>query len=173
MFPEISRPDVLSPKVCKKPLELPMGFVETTTKKKAATVEPKKLVDSLVDELKAKKAWEIAVAPAKAIPMNLVMSYMTGNSLQIIPIMMTFTLFWNPVKAIFNETSIAFNGLRTEKNATNISLAQVAFVVCQLAAMSVGLYKLYKMGLLPTTEADWLAWKSPMRIVEAIAVVHK
>ena len=171
MHSEISNPDVLSPKACKKPLSLPPGFVDTASKKKVAPIGPKKQSAAQVDDLKRKKAWEIAVAPAKGIPMNLFMSYMTGNSLQIIPIMMTFSLFWNPVKAIFTETNAAFTNLWTEKNASNIILAKVAFVICQIAAMSVGLYKFYKMGLLPTAESDWLAWKAPMRIVEMCAVV--
>lgn len=168
MFDEISRPAVVVPKVSKKPLALPPGFADSQ-KKTVASVGPQKRSTD-VEDLKMKKAWEIAVAPAKSIPMNAFMSYMTGNSLQMIPIMMSFSLFWNPVKAIFIETNVAFSSLRTDKNSANIMLAQVVFVICQVAAMMVGLYKFYKMGLLPTAESDWLAWKTPMRIKELCAV---
>ncbi len=42
--------------------------------------------------LKLKKAWEIALAPAKQLPMQAIMGYMSGNSLQIFSIMMVFML---------------------------------------------------------------------------------
>jgi ER membrane protein complex subunit 4 len=35
------------------------------------------------DTLKLKKSWEIALAPGKQLPMQLIMSYMSGNSLQV------------------------------------------------------------------------------------------
>lgn len=124
-----------------------------------------------LDELKVKKAWEVAYAPAKAIPMNLIMSYMTGNSLQMIPIMMTLMLLWNPLKAIFTETNASFRSLRTEGNAADILLTKGVFVICQLASMLVGVWKLNKMGLIPNSEADWLAWRSPDVPVEKLLVL--
>lgn len=33
--------------------------------------------------MKLKKSWEIALAPGKQVPMQLIMSYMSGNSLQV------------------------------------------------------------------------------------------
>jgi hypothetical protein len=43
--------------------------------------------------LKIKKAWEIALGPAKQLPMQAIMGYMSGNSLQIFSIMMVFMLW--------------------------------------------------------------------------------
>lgn len=34
----------------------------------------------------------------------------------------------------------------------------ILFILCQLACTSVGLYKCWSMGLLPTEASDWLAW---------------
>lgn len=162
--------DLLLPQV--KPrfggeLASPPGFATET---KARKVEPtKKPSESQLDQLKVKKAWEIATGPAKSIPMNLIMSYMTGNSLQMIPIMMTLMLFWNPLKAIFTETGPAFLGLANERNAQEIIFPRIVFVLCQLANMGVGVWKLNKMGLVPNGEADWLAWKDAAQVVERLS----
>ena len=51
--------------------------------------------------LKMKKAWELALAPAKSIFMTLFMLYMSGNSVQIFSIMITAMTLMNPMKAIF------------------------------------------------------------------------
>ncbi|CAK9442211.1 uncharacterized protein LODBEIA_P59540 [Lodderomyces beijingensis] len=121
--------------------------------------------DADLDLLKSKKIWELAIAPAKSMPMTLFMSYMAGNSLQIIPMTMTFMLLWNPIRAIFNDTNAMFKNLQAKKNSNEILLAKVVFILFQLLNMAVGVYKLYNMGLIPHSEADWLAWKqlSPVK----------
>ncbi|KAF4943920.1 hypothetical protein F66182_18700, partial [Fusarium sp. NRRL 66182] len=66
----------------------PPGF---TTKATGKQHETKSVVDRKpieTDTLKLKKAWEVALAPSKQIPMNAIMMYMSGNSLQIFSIMM-------------------------------------------------------------------------------------
>jgi hypothetical protein len=47
------------------------------------------------------RAWDVAMGPAKSIPMNAIMIYMSGNGVQIFSVMITAMLFWNPLKAIF------------------------------------------------------------------------
>lgn len=159
--------DILSPKVVQplKDVVSPPGFTEKTPKKSVA----KKLVN--LDDLKTKKAWEIAIGPAKSIPMNLIMSYMTGNSLQLIPIMMTMMLFLNPLKAIFTDTNKVFNNLQTNKNGSVIVQAKVVFVLCQLACMSIGIWKLNLMGLIPNSEGDWLSFKTPAFFPEKLVTL--
>ena len=46
-----------------------------------------------MDTLKLKKCWEIALAPAKQLPMQAIMAYMSGSSLQIFSIMMVWMLY--------------------------------------------------------------------------------
>ncbi|CBF70499.1 hypothetical protein AN5951.2 [Aspergillus nidulans FGSC A4] len=58
------------------------------------------------DTLKLKKAWEIALAPSKQIPMNAIMMYMSGNSLQIFSIMMVFMLFKGPIQGLINTNNV-------------------------------------------------------------------
>lgn len=165
-YDELLRPSVVQP--ASGDIVSPPGFSADSVKSK--TAQPtKKPTQAELDKLKIKKAWEVATGPAKSIPMNLIMSYMTGNSLQMIPIMMTLMLFWNPLKAIFSETGPAFRDLANERNSTEIILPKIVFVLCQLANMAVGVWKLYKMGLVPNGEADWLAWKVPTAVIERLA----
>lgn len=46
------------------------------------------------------KAWEAAMAPAKSIPMNLMMLYMSGNGVQIFSMMVVYMTVVNPLKGI-------------------------------------------------------------------------
>lgn len=145
----------------------PLGFSGTSKK-----LTPRKpLSDAELDTLKAKKAWEVAMGPAKSVPMNLIMGYMTGNSLQIIPISMTFMMLLNPLKAIFTETNRAFKGLEP-KDRGMLLLLRFVFIMCQVASMMIGIYKLFKMGLIPHSEADWLFWLHPVQYREHVYVLN-
>ena len=100
------------------------------------------------DTLKVKKAWEIAIAPAKALPMNAVMMYMSGNSLQIFSIMMVFMLFKNPIQSLM-QTNQAFTRFETEGTRRTIWLTKAAYVAMNLVALALGVWKVNGMGLLP------------------------
>lgn len=52
------------------------------------------------------------MGPAKTIPMNAIMIYMSGNGVQIFSVMITAMLFWQPIKAIFS-----LNQSKSEKEA--------------------------------------------------------
>lgn len=161
--------DLLSPQVIQPLADIvaPAGFdIDNSKSKKVTTI--KKPAQSELDELKVKKAWEIATSPAKNIPMNLIMSYMTGSSMQIIPITMALMLLWNPLRSIFTETGSAFNGLLNERNSDKLVLPKMVFVICQLLNMAIGLWKLNQMGLIPNREADWISWKPVAQITERV-----
>lgn len=162
MVKEVANPSIVSRM---DNIVAPAGFDVVTQKSKKSTPIKKPTVKEL-DSLKVKRAWEIATGPAKSIPMNLIMSYFTGNSLQMIPIMMALMLLWNPLKAIFTETLRAFGPLTTNSNSSEILLPKIVFVIFQLANMGVGVYKLNNMGLIPRGEADWLGWKVFTEITE-------
>jgi ER membrane protein complex subunit 4 len=131
----------------------PPGFTLPTTtqpsKKSKNAVTPRKQPSGEeMDTLKLKKAWEMAIAPAKQLPMNAIGMYMTGNSLQIFSIMMVFMLFKAPVQAILNIQN-TFSRLETEGNRANMVVAKLAFVGCNLLALALGIWKVNGMGLLP------------------------
>lgn len=101
-----------------------------------------------MDTLKLKKAWEVALAPVKGLPMSAIMMYMSGNSLQIFSIMMVFMAFKNPIMGLMG-TNQAFERFQSQNNSGAIVQTKLVYVACQLLALAVGVWKLNAMGLLP------------------------
>ena len=101
-----------------------------------------------MDTLKLKKAWEVALAPIKSLPMTFFMMYMSGNTLQIFSIMMVFMAFKNPIMGLVG-TNQAFERFETETNKAQLFKVKIAYVVMQLVALGVGMWKINAMGLLP------------------------
>jgi ER membrane protein complex subunit 4 len=101
-----------------------------------------------METLKLKKAWEVAIAPAKQLPMNAIGMYMSGNSLQMFSIMMVFMLFKAPIQALMNinQTFVRFE---TEGKRQELLMVKAAFVGCNLLALALGTWKVNQMGLLP------------------------
>ena len=52
------------------------------------------------DELKEKRAWDVATAPVKSLPMQAFMLYMSGGGVQIFSIGIVFMLLLTPFKNI-------------------------------------------------------------------------
>ena len=174
----------------------PPGYTSTTQlsrSKSSKTTTPRKPPSPEdMDVLKPKKAWELALAPAKQLPMNAIGMYMTGNSLQIFSIMMVFMLFKAPVQALLNVQQ-TFARLETDGNRSQMVVVKMAFVACNFLALGLGIWKVNGMGLLPyvypqhisewriarldmnfmltfhvrrTTRSDWLAWETARDPIE-------
>ncbi|KAJ3052189.1 hypothetical protein HK097_006741 [Rhizophlyctis rosea] len=123
-----------------------------------------------MDNLKLKKAWDAALAPAKNIPMNAFMLWMSGNSVQIFSILMTAMLLFNSAKATVAVSSVfqkfAITPRAPHKPSTPIAQlaadpllpAKLTYIIMQLACLGLGVWKCGKMGLLPTAQSDWLAF---------------
>lgn len=56
-------------------------------------------------EIQVTKAWEAAYAPAKTIPMNFMMMWMSGNSVQIFSMMVVAMMIMNPLRGIMSINS--------------------------------------------------------------------
>lgn len=69
-----------------------------------------------MDTLKLKKSWEIALGPAKQLPMQAIMGYMSGNGLQIFSIMMVFMLYGS---AICYFTAVSANNIQVQESFTS------------------------------------------------------
>jgi ER membrane protein complex subunit 4 len=95
-----------------------------------------------------KKAWEIALAPSKQIPMNAIMMYMSGNSLQIFSIMMVFMLFKGPLQGLMN-TNAAFVKFETDTTRGRLLVVKAVYVLMQFVLLGLGVWKVNAMGLLP------------------------
>ncbi|KAJ2970366.1 hypothetical protein NQ176_g8221 [Zarea fungicola] len=146
----------------------PPGFSGPSSpkKQKDSKAQPRKPpTHEEMDTLKLKKAWEVALAPAKGLPMTLIMMYMSGNSLQIFSIMMVFMAFKNPIMGLAS-TNQAFERFQTESNAGKILQTKLVYVAMQILALGVGIWKVNGMGLLPTTRSDWLMWEAQREAVE-------
>ncbi|EHK22310.1 uncharacterized protein TRIVIDRAFT_60824 [Trichoderma virens Gv29-8] len=117
------------------------------------------------DTLKLKKAWEVALAPVKGLPMTAIMMYMSGNSLQIFSIMMVFMAFKNPIVGLMS-TNQAFERFQTDSNSGQILQTKLVYVAMQFLALAVGIWKINSMGLLPTTRSDWMMWENLREPVE-------
>lgn len=101
-----------------------------------------------MDTLKLKKAWEVALAPVKQLPMTAIMMYMSGNSLQIFSIMMVGMAFKNPIMGLM-ATNQAFEKLESEGTKAKITMVKAVYVAMQLLALALGIWKVNGMGLLP------------------------
>ena len=112
-----------------------------------------------LDALQVQKAWQIALQPLKSLPMNFFMSYMSGTSLQIIPIMAALMLLSGPIKAIFSVKQAFKPVLGNPRTSSTITGAILLYIIGQCALMYIGIRKLNQMGLIPNTKSDWLAWE--------------
>lgn len=111
---------------------------------------------------KKKKMWELATSPAKSILMNIGMSYMSPNDIQVIPIMMLFMLFINTFKEIFT-VNVKFQTLdksiETEIDSYDLIIMKFVYILSCCGNLLVGLWKLNSMGLIPNKSSDWLSWE--------------
>lgn len=99
-----------------------------------------------MDVLRTKKAWEVALAPVKQLPMTGFMMYMSGSGLQIFSIMMVFMAFKNPIMGLMS-TQAAFE--KFESKGNRMWEIKAVYVLMQILALALGVWKVNQMGLLP------------------------
>ncbi|KAH8146626.1 uncharacterized protein LAJ45_09309 [Morchella importuna] len=150
----------------------PPGFSHSPHKTKPGSKPTPAPTPIETDELFLKKAWELALAPAKSIPMNAIMMYMSGNTLQIFSIMMTAMLFMNPLKAL-SSVGATFARFENERTRGRLWVVKMAYVGLQVATIVLGVWKVNGMGLLPTTRSDWLAWERERQPLEYSAAAFQ
>ncbi|KAF9187897.1 hypothetical protein BGZ51_000992 [Haplosporangium sp. Z 767] len=116
--------------------------------------------------LKVKKAWDVALAPGKQLPMQAFMLWMSGNSVQIFSVAITAMLMFSPIRALMNMSQV-FERYETPSPVkvafmdSKLALPKLAFVAMQILTILLGMWKLNSMGLLPTSHSDWLAFLDP------------
>ncbi|KAJ8589859.1 DUF1077-domain-containing protein, partial [Rhizopogon salebrosus TDB-379] len=113
--------------------------------------------------LKEKRAWDLAIAPAKSLPMQAFMLYMSGGGVQIFSMGIVFMLLLTPFKNIAGMNA-AFTPFAptpaSVKSFKVLPLQKIAYIACNLLTLAVGLWKCRSMGLLPTGTGDWLAFET-------------
>ncbi|ORX36636.1 putative endoplasmic reticulum protein [Kockovaella imperatae] len=152
----------------------PPGFLKARSKETVAIDAPTTDViakrTKKATELKMKRAWDLAIGPAKSLPMQAVMLYFSGSGIQIFSLGMIFMLLTGPIGAIFNilKTFEQFrptplprkDGTIGSPSYMPLILPMLAFVGCQGLLFSLGLYKCSTMGVLPTGTGDWLQFET-------------
>lgn len=144
----------------KKDTLYPPGYTPTDKNDEKSTANLNHIRPAVdLDALQVQKAWQIALQPLKSLPMNFFMSYMSGTSLQIIPIVAALMLLSGPIKAIFSVKQAFKPVLGNPRTSSTITGAILLYIIGQCALMYIGIRKLNQMGLIPNTKSDWLAWE--------------
>jgi len=131
-------------------VQLPPGYAKVAGEQ----LEKSPAAKAKQQELKAKKAWEVAKSPQKSLFMTAFMMWMTGSTIHIFTLMPTAFALFNAVKGMMSVNSV----FARFGNMGNALLPQkLLFVFFHCATLAVALYKCWVLGLLPT-EADWLAF---------------
>ncbi|KAG5651501.1 hypothetical protein H0H81_008395 [Sphagnurus paluster] len=142
----------------------PPGFSKSSTSSSKAPAKANAASSDSYNELKEKRAWEHAIAPAKALPMQAFMLYMSGSGVQIFSMGIVFMLLFTPFKNIagMNEAFAQFAPSTSQHSRAfgTLTLQKVVFIACNLLTLGVGLWKCRSMGLLPTGSGDWLAFET-------------
>ncbi|OCB91344.1 endoplasmic reticulum protein [Sanghuangporus baumii] len=113
--------------------------------------------------LKEKRAWDLAISPAKQLPMQAFMLYMSGGGVQIFSMGIVFMLLFSPFKNLANINSVFAQFAPSTSNAHALStlpLQKLVYLACNALTLALGLWKCKSMGLLPTGTGDWLAFET-------------
>ncbi|KAF9484911.1 DUF1077-domain-containing protein [Pholiota conissans] len=145
-----------------KNLPPPPGFTKSSSSLK--TQSKKSAVSTAsYDALKEKRAWDAAIGPAKSLPMQAFMLYMSGGGVQVFSIGIVFMLLLSPFKNIAGMNEAFAQYAPTSKPSNSIAtlpLQKIVYILCNLLTLGVGLWKCRSMGLLPTGTGDWLAFET-------------
>ncbi|KAJ6620309.1 endoplasmic reticulum protein [Mycena sp. CBHHK59/15] len=116
------------------------------------------------DALKEKRALDLATGPAKSLPMQAFMLYMSGGGVQIFSMGIVFMLLLTPFKNLagMNDAFAPFapSTATNPKALTTLPAQKLVYVLCNLMTLAVGLWKCRSMGLLPLGTGDWLAFET-------------
>ncbi|KAI0792738.1 hypothetical protein C8Q75DRAFT_751101 [Abortiporus biennis] len=152
-----------------KHLPPPPGFAQVTTASSSkSTSKQSSSSTASYETLKEKRAWDFAISPAKSLPMQAFMLYMSGGGVQIFSMGIVFMLLSSPFKNLagMNEAFAPFapaKGGKPSPNAKSLStlpLQKIVYFICNLLTLALGLWKCKNMGLLPTGTGDWLAFET-------------
>ncbi|KAK7037467.1 hypothetical protein VNI00_010959 [Paramarasmius palmivorus] len=115
-------------------------------------------------QIKQDRAWDLAITPAKSLPMQGFMLYMSGGGVQIFSMGIVFMLLLSPFRNIagINSAFAPFAPLdaKNPQSFSTLTLQKLLYIGCNLLTLAVGLWKCSTMGLLPMGTGDWLAFET-------------
>ncbi|GAA6061728.1 hypothetical protein JCM10212_000461 [Sporobolomyces blumeae] len=146
----------------------PPGFVPALSAKGSTTAATAQIPAANLDSLRAQKAWEVALAPAKSVPMQAFMMYMSGGGIQVFSVMSVWFLLKQAVGGMLGVEKVFAPYTAASKSKTSPTSdaprsfleQKLVYLLCQVGLLLVGLWKLNSMGLLPTRESDWMAFRT-------------
>jgi ER membrane protein complex subunit 4 len=112
--------------------------------------------------LNSMRSWEVAMGPLKQAPMNVMISWMAGNSIALFPIMFVGMLLFRPFQSML-ALSKAFEAIEPGPQQM---LQKLTYILGNFVNLAIALYKCHSMGLLPTYASDWLAFATPQERME-------
>ncbi|TDL20117.1 DUF1077-domain-containing protein [Rickenella mellea] len=140
----------------------PPGFASSSSTTRT-TSRPPASASASYAALKERRAWDQAIAPAKALPMQAFMLYMSGGGVQIFSMGIVFVLLLAPFRntAGMNKAFAPFAPTKSDANAlSTLPLQKLVYILCNILTLGLGLWKCRQMGLLPTGTGDWLAFET-------------
>lgn len=111
--------------------------------------------------LVAKLGWSLALGPWKQLPLNAFIMWMAGNTISLFPIMMVVMMLIRPFQSIFSYKDV-FQKLRGDQAL----FQKMVYLLGNVMAVGLGLYKVNSMGLLPTAQSDWLEFMDDREYLE-------
>ncbi|CAH1438542.1 unnamed protein product [Lactuca virosa] len=95
---------------------------------------------------KSQKAWEEAQAPFKQLLMMAFMMWMSGSTVHLFSISITFSALWQPLSALQGVGKV-FEPFKDNK--VDLLAPKLLFISLNLGGMLLGVWKLNTLGLLP------------------------
>eukprot|EP00245_Coleochaete_scutata_P006169 TRINITY_DN20368_c0_g1_i1.p1 TRINITY_DN20368_c0_g1~~TRINITY_DN20368_c0_g1_i1.p1 ORF type:complete len:175 (-),score=33.33 TRINITY_DN20368_c0_g1_i1:413-937(-) len=114
-------------------------------------------------DFKNQKAMEFGQSPFKQVLMMGFMMYMAGTQINLFTIGIVVSGVWQPINALRNLDK-SFEPFKDPRNS--LLLPKLMFVLLQLAALGLCVWKLNALGLLPTHSSDWVSSLSPPSVIE-------
>ena len=112
--------------------------------------------------LNSMRSWEVAMGPLKQAPMNVMISWMAGNSIALFPIMFVGMLLFRPFQSML-ALGKAFEAIEPGPQQM---LQKLTYILGNFVNLAIALYKCHSMGLLPTYASDWLAFATAQERME-------
>jgi hypothetical protein len=133
---------------------MPLGYTDRVIVDNTSVDEGTRLIGM--------RSWDIALGPIKQAPMNVMISWMAGNSIALFPIMFVGMLLFRPLQSMLT-ISKAFEAIESSQYSI---LQKLVYFLGNLVNLGIALYKCHSMGLLPTYASDWLAFETPQSLME-------
>lgn len=90
-----------------------IGYMDPQSMAKYEHEVSKKSGAVATSSIQQAKAWELAMSPAKTLPMNMMMMWMSGNGVQLFSMMVVMMMITNPLKGITSINNGMYKSILT------------------------------------------------------------